>query len=301
MERELICLVLDRLVVMQALELRAVLEEARGVAGTHAHNAAVLVLDEGVHVAVVHEVDTLCQGGLLEGTRDADAVEVARLARLAVGEVHIAAGIGRGLAGDGLAVGATLLEVGLIHGGLGVHHLHALGEHPLEALDAAVGVLANDGAVVETRIHGDGIGMVEIHLFRRILDAPLLLPGVAAAGVREAVGQRRMAAHLEVGVDHDDAGALVVGTQGSKQTGSTCAAHDDVVLVVPRLRNLGLGCLGNHGLKRAGRSCGGGCCADTSHGQTTDETPARSARAHTNHPFTLGRSPACTMRCGDRT
>lgn len=43
MERELIGLVLDRLVVMQALELCAVLEEARGVTGAHAHDAAVLV------------------------------------------------------------------------------------------------------------------------------------------------------------------------------------------------------------------------------------------------------------------
>ena len=138
--------------------------------------------------------------------------------------------------------------------------------------------------------------MVEIHLLRRVLDAPLLLPGVAAAGVREAVGEGRVAAHLKVGVDHDDAGTLVMGTQGGKQTGSASAAHDDVVLVVPRLGNLGLGCLGNHGLKRAGGSCGGGCCADTSHGQTADETPARSARAHTDHPFALGRSPACN--CG---
>ena len=296
MERQLISLVLNRLVVMQALELRAVLEETRGVAGTHAHDAAVFVLDESVHVAVVHEVDALCQSRLLKGARDADAVEVARLACLAVSEVHVSAGVGRGLACDGLAVRAALLEIRLVHGGLGVHHLHTLGEHPLEALDAAVGILANDGAVVETRIHGDGIRMIEIHLLRRVLDAPLLLPGVATAGVREAVRQRRMAAHLKVGVDHDDAGTLVVGTQGGNQTGSACAAHNDVVLVVPRLGDLGLGCLGNHGLKRAGGSCRGGRSADTSHGQTADETPARSARAHTDHPFALGRSPACNMQ-----
>ena len=78
-----------------------------------------------------------------------------------------------------------------------------------------------------------GTHPILVNLLRRILDAELVLQGMAAANLHAPSTEHGAATDIEVLVDKDDRRTVVTRTDGRRQSGGSGADHDHIGRMIP--------------------------------------------------------------------